>query len=226
MPKTQVSIWYLYISVLFVAILMISNTVASKIIQLGPFSVTGAIFLFPVSYIFGDVLTEVYGYRGSRRVIWMGFVALILMAVAYWVARTLPSASFWQGQDAFVAVLGTAPRIVLASITGYFVGEFANSYVLSRMKVWMQGTHLWMRTIGSTIIGEGLDTVFFILIAFWGVLPTAALGPIIISSYVLKVSYEILATPLTYKVVQKLKQIEGIDTYDREINYNPFVLGE
>ena len=226
MPKTQVSIWYLYISVLFVAILMISNTVASKIIQLGPFSVTDAIFLFPVSYIFGDVLTEVYGYRGSRRVIWMGFVALILMAVAYWVAGTLPSASFWQGQDAFVAVLGTAPRIVLASITGYFVGEFANSYVLSRMKVWMQGTHLWMRTIGSTIIGEGLDTVFFILIAFWGVLPTAALGPIIISSYVLKVAYEILATPLTYKVVQKLKQIEGIDTYDREINYNPFVLGE
>ena len=226
MQKTQVSVPYLYISILFVAVLMISNTVASKIVQIGPFTVTGAVFLFPLSYIFGDVLTEVYGYRGSRRVIWTGFAAIILMAIAYWIAGALPAASFWQGQDAFMSVLGATPRIVLASITGYFIGEFANSYVLSRMKVWMSGSHLWMRTIGSTVVGEGLDTVFFVLIAFWGVLPAPALVPIILSGYILKVAYEVVATPLTYWVVGKLKKFEGIDTYDREINYNPFVLSE
>jgi len=228
-PKADISHnskYFLYIAILFVAVLMISNTTASKLVQLGPFIVSGAIFVFPISYIFGDILTEVYGYRASRKIIWSGFAALIFMSFWYWFIQVLPAASFWTNQEAYDVILGAVPRITLASITAYFMGEFSNSFVLSRMKVWMNGKHLWMRTIGSTIVGEGVDSLVFVTVAFGGTMPIGAMFIIIGSIYLLKVIYEIIATPLTYAIVNKIKRVEGIDVYDKGINYNPFHLSE
>ncbi len=218
--------YFIYIAILFVAVLMISNTVGSKIIQIGSLSLAGAIFVFPISYIFGDVLTEVYGYKASRKIIWSGFIAIIFMSLCYYLVQLLPPAPFWQNQGAYEVILGAVPRIVIASITAYFAGEFSNSYVLSRMKVWMQGKRLWMRTVGSTIVGEGVDSIIFATIAFAGTVPTSALMSIIISGYLVKVAYEIAATPITYWIVGKLKKAEGIDVYDKGISYNPFHLSE
>lgn len=216
--------YFLYIAMLFVAVLMISNTAAAKLIQIGPFIFSGAIFIFPISYIFGDILTEVYGYRATRKIIWSGFAALILMSLAYVFVQYLPAASFWTGQEAYVTILGLVPRIVLGSIVAFFVGEFCNSFVLSKMKVWMNGKSLWMRTIGSTIVGEGVDTIVFVLIAFSGTIPAIALFTVIWSGYLFKVLYEVIATPITYLIVGKLKRAEGIDVYDKRIDYNPFIL--
>lgn len=228
-PRAEVSRhskYFIYFAILFVAVLMISNTTGVKLIQLGPFVFSGAIFVFPISYIFGDILTEVYGYKASRKIIWSGFVALVLMAFCYWMVKVLPPASFWQGQAAYEAILGSVPRLVLASIVAYFLGEFSNSFVLSRMKVWMNGKRLWMRTIGSTIVGEGVDSIIFASIAFYGTMPFSALVSLILSIYIFKVAYEILATPITYVIVNRLKRAEGIDVYDRGISYNPFHLSE
>lgn len=218
--------YFLYIAIAFVALLMISNTVAVKLIGIGPFVFTGAIFIFPLTYIFGDILTEVYGYRATRKIIWSAFGALIVMSLAYLFVQWLPAASFWGGQEAYATILGFVPRIVAGSIIAFFIGEFCNSFVLSRMKVWMNGKHLWMRTIGSTIVGEGVDTIVFVLIAFYGTLPLAALFTIIWSGYLFKVGYEVIATPITYLIVGWLKKTEGIDVYDRGINYNPFHLSD
>lgn len=212
-----------YVGTLFVALLMISNTVAVKLVEMGPFVFAGAIFIFPLTYIFGDILTEVYGYRTSRKVIWTGLAALILMSLSYILVQYLPAASFWGGQEAYESILGFVPRIAAASIIAFFVGEFCNSYVLSRMKVWMEGKALWTRTIGSTVVGEGVDTVIFVCIAFGGVLPLAALWTIIWSGYLFKVGYEVVATPVTYAIVRWLKRAEGVDVFDRGISYNPFV---
>ncbi len=216
--------YFLYIAILFVAVLMISNTTAVKLVALGPFVVSGAIFVFPISYIFGDILTEVYGYRASRKIIWSGFAALILMSLCYWLVQLLPAPAFWPHQGAYEAILGAVPRITLASMLAYFAGEFSNSYVLSKMKVWMEGKRLWVRTISSTVIGEGIDSIIFVTIAFAGTISVAAICTVIISSYLFKVAYEVLATPLTYLIVNRLKRAESIDTYDRGIDYNPFVL--
>lgn len=218
--------YFLYIAILFVAILMISNTTASKLIEFGPFAVSGAIIIFSISYIFGDILTEVYGYKASRKIIWSGFGALILMSFCYWIIQLLPPAGFWQNQEAYKAILGSVPRITLGSIIAYFAGEFSNSFVLSKMKVWMNGKYLWIRTISSTLVGEGVDSVLIIVIAFAGIVPNSALPQLIISGYLLKVAYEIIATPFTYLIVNKLKRAEGIDVYDKNINYNPFTLKE
>jgi uncharacterized integral membrane protein (TIGR00697 family) len=218
--------YLLYIAVGFVAVLMISNTVAGKLVEVGTLAVSGAIILFPLSFIFGDILTEVYGYKTSRKVVWSGFAALALMSLFYWVVQILPAASFWTNQAAYEAILGAAPRIALASMVAYFCGEFVNSFIMSRMKVWMNGKNLWMRTIGSTIAGEGVDTILFVLIAFTGVFPLPVLITVIISNYLFKVAYEILATPFVYVIVAKLKKAEGIDVYDRGINYNPFTLAD
>lgn len=224
--NTAQSKYFLYIGILFVAVLMISNTVAVKLVQIGPFVFAGAIFIFPISYIFGDILTEVYGYRATRKIIWSGFIALIFMSFCYWMVQQLPSPVFWQNQGAYEMILGTVPRIVVASIIAYFVGEFCNSFVLSRMKVWMQGKHLWMRTIGSTIVGEGVDSIIFGVIAFTGTIPTSGLITLILSGYLAKTAYEVIATPITYLIINKLKRAEGIDVYDRDISYNPFHLSE
>ena len=220
-PKMK---YFSIISSIFVAVLIISNTVASKLFALGPFIWTGAIVVFPISYIFGDILTEVYGYKRSRRVIWTGFGCLIFMALVYWIVGLFPPASVWNNQEAYLAILGITPRIVLASIVGYFAGEFSNSYVLSKLKIVTSGKHLWSRTIGSTIVGEGVDTVLFASIAFGGLIPLSILGIAIISGYMFKVIYEIIATPVTYALVRFLKRKEGIDVYDYGTNYNPFRL--
>lgn len=222
----QNSKYFLYIAILFVAVLMISNTVAVKLIQIGPFIFAGAIFIFPISYIFGDILTEVYGYKASRKIIWSGLVALIFMSLCYWFVQMLPSPVFWQNQGAYEMILGAVPRIVLGSIIAYFAGEFSNSYVLSKMKIWSNGKRLYMRTIGSTIIGEGVDSVIFAIIAFAGTIPVSALVVLIFSGYLAKVAYEVILTPVTYLIVNKLKQAEGIDVYDRGINYSPFLFKE
>lgn len=218
--------YFTYIAIAFVLVLTISDTVAPKLIQIGPFVFAGAILLFPISYIFGDVLTEVYGYKASRKVIWSGFAGLVLMSLMYAVVQYLPPAPFWTGQAAYEAILGTVPRIVIAGLIAFFLGEFSNSYVLSKMKIWTEGKYLWTRTIGSTIVGEGVDTLFFYTIAFAGTIPNAGLVTLIWSSYVFKVLYEVLATPLTYLVINKLKRIEEMDIFDRGISYNPFHLAE
>lgn len=223
---SQKSKYFLYIAILFVAILMISNTVAVKIIQISTFVFSGATFIFPISYIFGDILTEVYGYKATRKIIWIGFVTQILMVLCYLFVQILPSAPFWNLQDAYVAILGAVPRIVFASVIAYFVGEFANSYVLSKMKIFTNGKHLWTRTIGSTAVGQLIDSALFASIAFFGVIPNTALISMILSLYVIKVIVEVVLTPFTYYIVNKLKKAEGIDTYDHGINYNPFKLKE
>ena len=216
--------YFLYVGIAFTAILLISNTVAVKITQVGPFVFDAATWLFPISYIFDDVLTEVYGYAASRKIIWSAFMAQALMAVIYVAVQYMPSAPFWGDQASYNAILGMSPRIVAASMVAFFCGEFSNSYVLSRMKVWSSGKHLWQRTIGSTIVGEGIDSVLFFTLAFAGTMPGSALLTMIVSGYLFKTAYEVLAMPITYAIVNFLKKAEGIDTFDRGINYNPFSL--
>ena len=210
------------IALLFGVMLVVSNVIASKIIQLGPFALPAGIICFPIVYIINDVLAEVYGYAQTRSVIWWGFAALALSTVVFAVAVLLPPAGFYEGQEAFSSVFGLVPRIALASLVAYLVGSFLNAYVLSRMKVRMQGRHLWARTIGSTVVGEGVDSVVFNVIAFAGVFGFEQLIVIAVSGFVLKTLYEIAATPLTYFIVGWVKRVEGIDTFDREISYNPF----
>ena len=186
------------------------------------FTFDGGTILFPLSYIFGDILTEVYGFRRSRRVIWLGFMSAILMSLVFYIVQLLPPATGWTNQQAFESILGFVPRIVLASLIAFFAGEFSNSFILSRLKIFTQGRFLWMRTIGSTLIGEGLDTILFCMIAFYGTMPSSLLWSIIISNYIFKCSIEILFTPLTYVIVHFLKTKENEDMYDAGINYNPF----
>lgn len=217
--------YFTIIGGLFVATLLISGTTASKLATFGPLTLSAATIIFPVAFIFGDILTEVYGYARSRQIVWTGFAAEILMAIFYVLIIALPPASFWTGQAAFEAVLGQVPRIVVASILAYLCGEFANSYVLAKMKVRTNGKHLWMRTIGSTLVGEGVDSIVFITIAFLGTAEPMFLVKTALSIYVFKVCYEILATPLVYLIVHHLKKVEGVDHYDRDTNFNPFKLG-
>ena len=208
----------------FVATLLISNIAAQKLILLGPFVFAGGILLFPVTYVFGDVLTEVYGYARTRQIIWVGFGANALMAAFLGLVVALPPAPGWELQEAFASALGLVPRVVVASILGYWAGEFTNSFVLARLKVATNGKHLWMRTIGSTVVGQGVDTVLFTVTAFAGLLPASVLFTTIWSGYLFKVFYEVAATPLTYLVVNRLKAAEEVDVYDRETSFTPFSL--
>jgi queuosine precursor transporter len=210
------------IMALFVSVLIISNVASSKILDLGPFTFDGGTLLFPISYIFGDILTEVYGYRRSRRVIWAGFAAAALMAGVLALVGALPPAEGWENQDAYEAILGTTPRIVLGSLIAYFAGEFSNSYVMAKMKIWSQGRWLWTRTIGSTLVGEGVDTLLFVLIAFGGALPWPLLWSILVSNYVFKVGLEAVMTPVTYRITGFLKRSENEDVYDVGTDFNPF----
>ncbi|MGE5390112.1 MAG: queuosine precursor transporter [Deltaproteobacteria bacterium] len=216
---------FLTIACLFVSCLLISNIIAGKLITVHGLILPAAVILFPVTYIFGDVMTEVYGFKRARLVIWIGFACNLLMALVFLATIALPSPSFWSGQSAYAAVLGTTPRIVMASLLGYFLGEWSNAAILSRMKIMTEGRWLWTRTISSTIVGEGLDTIIFIGIAFWGTLPLMVLGQMMLAQYLWKVIYEVLLTPLTYGIVGKLKQKEDVDIFDNNVNYNPFRLG-
>lgn len=207
---------------LFVTSLLTANIIAVKLIEIGPLILPAAVVIFPVSYILGDILTEVYGFRWARRAIWLGFLGNVVAVAAIWIAGVLPAPAFWGGQEAYIAILGFTPRLLVASFIAYLVGEFANSTVLAKMKVWSQGRHLWLRTISSTVVGQGLDSLIFILIAFGGLMAPAALAATVVGQWLFKSVYEVLATPLTYLVVNKLKQAEGVDTYDVATNMNPF----
>ncbi|RJP78528.1 MAG: VUT family protein [Candidatus Zixiibacteriota bacterium] len=209
---------------LFVAVVIISNIASTKILQMGPFTFDGGTILFPISYIFGDVLTEVYGYRTSRRVIWTGFLSALVLSGVLWIVGLLPPAPGWEAQEAYRTILMTTPRIAVASLIAFSAGEFSNAYVLARMKLLTRGRWLWTRTIGSTIVGQGVDTALFCLIAFLGVLPAELLGAVILSNYVFKVGVEVLATPLTYRVVGFLKSREGLDAWDERTDFNPFTM--
>jgi len=208
---------------LFVAVLLISNVASAKILKLGLFTFDGGTLLFPISYIFGDILTEVYGYRRSRRVIWTGFASSLLMSATFIVVGLLQPAADWGNQEAYDKILGLTPRIVIASLLAYFIGEFSNSYVLAKMKIATGGKWLWTRTISSTLVGEGADTIIFCMVAFWGALPNSLLLAVVISNYVFKVGFEVAFTPITYLVVNFLKRKEECDVFDRGTNFNPFV---
>jgi uncharacterized integral membrane protein (TIGR00697 family) len=216
------------ITALFVVVLIVSNIASTKVVLLGPFTFDGGTILFPLAYIFGDVLTEVYGYKRSRRVIWTGFFLLLLATLTFGLVNALPAPEDPQSQEgarAFSTILGLVPRIVLGSLVAYWAGEFVNSFVLAKLKLATQGRWLWTRTIGSTLVGQGLDTGLFLLIAFYGVWDKGLLWTVFVSNYVFKVGVEVLFTPLTYAVVGFLKRREGEDYYDRDTDFNPFALG-
>lgn len=224
---------------LFVTVLLVSNIASSaKIIDWGvslpvvnlPLAFDGGTLLFPISYIFGDVLTEVYGYARGRRVIWAGFGMAALMGLTLWLVGRMPGEATWQantGQAAYDSVLGGVSRggILVASLAAYWAGEFSNSYVLARMKVWTSGRWLWTRTIGSTLVGEGVDSILFVVIASaLGVFPWSIAVSIIVANYIFKVGIEVLFTPLTYRIVNVLKRVEREDYFDKDTDFNPFRL--
>jgi len=215
------------ITVSFVVVLLLSNIVAVKPVRILDFlrlDLDSGTLLFPISYIFGDVLVEVYGYARSRRVIWMGFGFNLLAALLFWVIVMLPPSPEWKMQDAFAMILGQTPRVVAGSLIAFWCGEFVNSYVMAKMKIWTGGQFLWTRTIGSTMVGQAVDTVLFQTIAFAGVWDTGLLLRVIVWNYTAKVLYEALATPLTYAVVGFLKKAEQEDYYDYDTDFNPFAL--
>jgi len=217
--------WLPVITGLFVGILLISNIASVKPVYVWRFTFDGGTLLFPLSYIFGDILTEVYGYRASRKVIWTGFICAGLMAFILYLVGKLPApASDWEpaAQAGFERVLTPVGRIVIASLIAFFAGEFSNSYVLAKMKIFTKGRFLWTRTISSTLVGEGVDTALFCLIAFLGYFSTPVLIAVIVSNYIFKCSFEIIATPLTYAVVIGLKRAESMDVYDYGTDFNPF----
>jgi queuosine precursor transporter len=219
--------YYDFVMAAFVAVLLLSNVIgAAKPAALdigGEQWVFGAgILFFPLGYVIGDVLTEVYGYARARRVIWAGFVGLIFMAFMSWVVVALPPASGWEGQAAYEAVFGQVWRIVAASITAFWAGEFVNSYVMARMKIWTAGKHLWTRTIGSTVVGQGVDSLIFYPLAFWGVWSNEQVIIVMITNWLLKVGWEVVLTPVTYLVVGWLKNKEGVDIFDQDTDFSPF----
>ena len=218
----NVSHRFVIISAIYVTALITANIISVKVVGFGSVVVPAAIIIFPLSYIFGDILTEVYGYRWARRVIWLGFGCNLIFVLFSYLGQLLPAASFWTDQPAYESILGYAPRLLLASVCGYLVGEFVNSFIMAKMKVATKGRWLWARTIGSTVFGQGLDTALFIVIAYIG---TASFVPLmILYHWLIKVAIEALATPVTYKTVNYLKRKENIDTYDMDTDFNPFKL--
>ncbi len=216
-----------YVMAGFVAILLLSNLIgASKLATLGGFTFGAGILFFPVSYVIGDVLTEVYGYANARRCVWTGFAAMVFMAFMSWAVVAMPPAASWDGQAAYESVFGSTWRIVTASIIAFWAGEFVNSFVLARMKVLTQGRHLWSRTIGSTFFGQAIDSAIFYPIAFLGVWATSDVITVMITNWLLKVLWEAALTPLTYAVVGWLKAREGVDVFDSSTDFSPFAKTE
>ena len=223
--KSEISPLFLLFTALFVTCLLVANIIAGKLIQVFGMILPAAVIVFPITYILGDVFTEVYGFGRARIVIWIGFGANLLMAGLFFLTIIMPYPDFWKDQTPYRLVLGTAPRVVVASIIAYMAGEFSNSFILSRLKIYTQGKMLWVRTIGSTLAGEGVDTALFIAIAFSGSFPLSVLGELMLFQYLWKVGYEIVATPLTYCLVRWVKRKEGIDVFDYQADYNPFRWG-
>jgi uncharacterized integral membrane protein (TIGR00697 family) len=232
MEQKNNSIWFTLITGLFVGTLIVSNIIAVKLVNIFGLVLPAAVVLFPLTYIIGDVLTEVYGFARARRVIWIGFFTNLVAVGAIVLAGAIPAVPFWnlngayanadQAQGAYNAILGFTPRLLAASFAAYLIGEFLNSFVLAKLKIATGGRFLWLRTIGSTIVGQAADSAVFITVAFAGFMDPAALVFTAFCQWLFKVGYEILATPLTYAAVRFLKKAEGLDVYDRGINFNPF----
>ena len=225
--------WYHVVVAVFVTSLIVSNIIAVKLFSIGGITLPAGVILFPIAYIIGDVLTEVYGFPRAREAIWIGFGCNLLAVAAIWIAGLLPPSPSWQtallespqeAQMAYSAILGFAPRLLLASFVAYLFGEFLNSFVLAKLKVKTHGRYLWVRTIGSTLVGQGVDSFLFITIAFYGILPTSVLFTAILFQWIFKSLFEALATPFTYLVVGALKKAEGVDIYDEGTNFNPIKL--
>lgn len=222
--ETRYSGRFLVIATVFVTCLITANIIAVKLVDIFGFILPAAVLVFPISYITGDVLTEVYGYRQARRVIWLGFFCNALMVAAVWIGQILPSASFWDAQPAYERILGYTPRLLLSSLLAYLAGEFANSFVLAKMKIATRGRWLWMRTIGSTLVGQGLDSAVFMTLAFAGTMSAGTLAGAVVTQWLAKSAYEALATPFTYAVVDLLKRKEGVDVYDHDTRFNPLLI--
>jgi uncharacterized integral membrane protein (TIGR00697 family) len=231
MSHARHSTWFVCIVAIFITCLITANITAVKLIIIGGqdddawrLLMPAGIVIFPISYICADVLTEVYGYRHMRRVIWLGFLCNLLTVVAIWVGQILPPAPFWDGQLAYERILGYTPRLLVSSFLAYLVGEFTNAFVLAKMKIVTKGRWLWMRTIGSTLVGQSLDSLVFVTLAFLGTIPLPHLATAILTQWLVKTGYEAVATPLTYVVVAYLKRQEGIDVYDHETRFNPLLV--
>jgi len=226
-PPRRAYRYYDLVMAVFVTVLLCANLIgAAKRCQIGGFTFSAGVLFFPISYIFGDILTEVYGYSRARKVVWAGFGALAFASFMTWSTLRFPPAPDWPHQAAYETVFGGTPRIVLASLVAYFCGEFCNSYVLAKMKLWSEGRHLWMRTIGSTIVGEGVDSLVFYPLAFLGApgWTTEQVLAVLAGNYLLKVGWEAAMTPFTYRIVNFLKRAESEDYYDRNTNFTPFSL--
>jgi uncharacterized integral membrane protein (TIGR00697 family) len=224
--KGERLLYYDFVMSAFVAILLLSNVIgAAKLATVGGFTFGAGILFFPLGYVLGDVLTEVYGYARARRCIWAGFAAMIFMAFMSWVVVSLPASEGWEGQEAYEAVFGQVPRIVFASILAFWAGELTNSFVLAKMKLLTKGKHLWTRTIGSTIIGQGVDSLIFYPVAFYGVWTNDQIFTVMTTNWALKVGWEVVLTPLTYLFVNFFKRREGLDVYDEQTNFTPFKAG-
>lgn len=216
-----VSKMFMVIAVIYVTCLLLSNLIAGKMWAVTEsITLPAAVILFPVTYIFGDIFTEVYGFKKARTIIWLGFGCSFFAVAVYLITIALPHPGFWGNQDAYAVVMGTTPRVALASFAGYLFGEFSNSMILSKLKVATKGKKLWVRTILSTLVGEGFDSVIFILISFWGTMDNATILQMILFQYLFKVCYEVIFTPLTYIIVNWLKRKEEVDTFDYDVKYN------
>ncbi|MCB2067464.1 MAG: queuosine precursor transporter [Erythrobacter sp.] len=223
-PHTQPHFrYYDLVMAAFVVVLVLSNVIgAAKLATVAGVTFGAGILFFPLSYVMGDVLTEVYGYARARRVIWAGFAALLFMALMSWVVVSLPPAASWTGQEAYESVFGQVPRIVLASVMAFWAGEFVNSYVMAKMKVWTQGRMLWTRTIGSTVVGQGVDSLIFYPVAFLGQWETSDVLLVMATNWAMKVGWEAVLTPVTYRVVGFLKKREGVEIFDTDTDFSPF----
>lgn len=222
----SISPYLLGVAALFVTCLITANITAVKLAMVGPFIVPAGIVIFPLSYLFGDVLTEVYGYATTRRIIWLGFCCNLIAVAAIAVAGAVPPAPFWHDQHAYDSILGATPRLLAASFLAYLAGEFCNSFILAKLKILTKGRWLWSRTLGSTVVGQGIDSAIFVSVAFIGAMSGADLGVTILSQWLLKSVYEAAATPLTYLIVNHLKRVEGLDTYDYDTNFSPLAVAD
>lgn len=222
LPEHNTPKYFDIVACLFVGVYIISQVASVKLVSIGPFVLPGAAILFPFAYIFGDILTEVYGYGRTRRVIWLGFFCAAMLTLVLWIVQILPAPPSWALQNSYDQLLGLVPRIVVGSLLAYWAGEFANSFIMAKMKIWSNGKRLWSRTIGSTVVGQAVDSVVFGTVAFAGLMPWSVILTLVGSIYLFKVLYEIIATPLTYFIVNRLKRAEGIDVYDNGTNFSPF----
>jgi uncharacterized integral membrane protein (TIGR00697 family) len=208
----------------FLVVLIVSNLIAPKFVAVGWLKFSAAQLLFPITYIFGDIFTEVYGYAAARRAIWVGFMGSVIMALFGIFAILLPPAPEFKNQQAFEIIFGVVPRNVAGSLLAYWAGDFANSFTIAKMKLWTNGKYLWTRTVGSTVVGQAVDTTIVIFFIFWGQ-PLSVIFGLIAGGYLFKVTYEVLATPLTYWIVNSLKRVEGVNYFDRDTDFNPFAFG-